>query len=45
MTAQEYNQRMNRLFDEMITSSRDSRPCIDREIKRLKAQAKKEGLI
>lgn len=44
MTYNEYDRKMNRLFDKLITASRDRRPAIEREIKRLEALAESQGL-
>lgn len=44
MNYQEYDQKMNKLFNQMITASRDRRPSIEREIKQLEALAESEGL-
>lgn len=44
MTYEEYNRKINRLFDRMVTSSREERPAIEREIKKLEALAESQGL-
>ena len=44
MTYSEYDRKLNKLFDQLITASREKRPSIEREIKRIEALAEKEGL-